>query len=262
MQQANPSQPAGNFDAAYYATGCGAEYVRNDFWLSFFDGIAGHIIDDIAPATVLDAGCAKGFLVEQLRRRGTPAWGVDISDYAISQAHDSIRTFCSVGSIAAPFERRYDLITCIEVVEHMPALEAARAIENLCAHSDDILFSSSPHDYAEVTHINVQPAEYWAEVFARHGFFHDLSFNATFITPWAIRFRRSSAPVHRIVRDYERHLSLLREENHQLRQAAQQQRNTGAIADLTRERDALRDLVARYEQGRFMRFMRWLKGAR
>jgi hypothetical protein len=258
MQQSN----APSFDASYYATGCGAEYVRNDFWLAFFDGIAGRICTDIAPATVLDAGCAKGFLIEQLRRRQVEAWGIDISDYAIGQAHESIRAFCKVGSITEPFDRTYDLIVCIEVVEHMPPADAARAIANLCAHTDDILFSSSPDDFAEATHINVQPAEHWAEAFARQGFFHDLSFDASFITPWAARFCRRSEPAHRIVRDYERRLSMLQEENRQLREAAQANRNTGTTADLIRERDALRDLVARYERGRFMRFMRWLKGGR
>ncbi|MFN3705667.1 MAG: class I SAM-dependent methyltransferase [Thermoflexales bacterium] len=129
---------AQHFDALYYATGCSMPYERNTEWLSFFGGIADRIVSDIQPRTVLDAECAMGFLVEALRERGVEAWGVDISPYAISQVHPSIREFCRVGSIAEPFERRYDLIVCIEVLEHMPAEEGERAIANLCAHSDDI----------------------------------------------------------------------------------------------------------------------------
>ena len=101
---------------------------------------------------------------------------------------------------------------CIEVVEHMPAQDAAAAIGNFCRHADDVLFSSSPLDYGETTHVNVRPPEYWAEQFARHGFIRDVDFDASFITPWAVRFRRSAEPLHRIVAGYERqHAPVLRE---------------------------------------------------
>ena len=59
------------FDAGYYATDCGRPYQRrSEWWLEFFGAIADRIISDIAPTTVLDAGCAMGFLVEALRARG------------------------------------------------------------------------------------------------------------------------------------------------------------------------------------------------
>jgi SAM-dependent methyltransferase len=255
------------FGERYYATGCGADYRRNEGWLRFFSTIAGHIVKDVHPATVLDAGCAMGFLVEALRAQGVEAWGVDVSDYAISQVHPSVRAFCAVGSITAPFERTYDLITCIEVLEHLDKAEGQRAIENLCCHTDDVLFSSTPHDFTEATHFNVQPPEYWAEQFARHGFYHDLDFDATFLTPWAMRFRRRSDTAHRIARDYERHIWRLQQENQELRQALNAMRAaTGAthadadVDELRRERDALRELVRQYEQGKFIRLMRWWRG--
>ncbi len=64
------------YDAYYYATGCGQPYERNESWLRFFGGIADRIVSEIGPATVLDAGCALGFLVETLRERGVgpSAW--------------------------------------------------------------------------------------------------------------------------------------------------------------------------------------------
>ena len=69
---------------------------------------------------------------------------------------------------------------------------AERAIAHLCQASDDILFSSTPLDYREVTHFNVQPIEYWTYQFALHGFVRDVDFDASFITPWAVRFRRNA----------------------------------------------------------------------
>jgi hypothetical protein len=272
---ADPQRPT--FDATYYATGCGQPYVRNAFWLADRDRIAQRIVQDIGPTSVMDAGCAMGFLVERLRAHHVDAWGVDISEYAIAQAHDSVKAFCRVGSVADPFGQRFDLIVTIEVLEHMPQPEAERAIANLCAHSNDVLFSSSPDDYAEATHINVQPPEYWVEQFARHGFYADLDFDASFITHWAVRFRKTNAPPQRVAKEYARKLWLLHRENTDLRRATAQlrqqlanaQTQTPSLADiehlnnqittLGHERDQMRQRVQAYERGKFMRFMRWLK---
>ncbi len=217
----SPAPYADAYDADYYAHNCGERPYRRDAeWLAFFQAVADRIVEGIGPRTVLDAGCAMGFLVETLRGRGVEAWGVDISDYAIAQAHPSVLPFVQVGSITTPFGRRYDLITCIEVLEHMPPAEAPAAIANLCAHADDILFSSSPLDRRELTHLNVQPPEYWTEIFAQHGFYRDVDFDASVLTAWAVRFRRGVAdkpdprPLFaRVAAAYERRLWHLVEEN-------------------------------------------------
>ena len=193
-----------SFDAYYYAHCCGDPYTRSDALLKFFDGIADRIVSDIAPASVLDAGCAIGLLVEKLRARGVEAFGMDVSSYAIGQVDPGVRPWCQHGSIAEEFPRNYDLIVSIEVLEHMPVREAEAAIANICRHTGDVIFSSSPLDYKEPTHVNVHPPEYWAAEFARHGLFRDVDFDASYITPWAARFRRRTEPLHRIVRDYER----------------------------------------------------------
>lgn len=195
---------ASQFDAFYYAHCCGKPYERNPEWLTHFGRLADRIVADMRPSRVLDAGCAIGLLVETLRDRGVDAWGVDLSDYAIGQAPEHIRSYCRAGSIADPFDGRFDLIVCIEVAEHMPPAEAERAIANFCTHADDVLFSSSPSDHREPTHINVHPPEHWAELFARQGFIRDVDYDASYITPWAARFQRSSAPLHRVVRELER----------------------------------------------------------
>ncbi len=236
--------PQALFNASYYALGCGAPYRRDEAWLGFFGGVAERIVAEIGPGTALDAGCALGLLVEQLRARGVDAEGVDISEFAVASAHESVREHVRVGSVAAPFGRRYDLIVCIEVLEHMPKAEAEAAVANFCAHSDDVLFSSSPLDYKEATHFNVNPPEYWAALFARHGLFRDVDFDAAFITPWAVRFRRSGAPVQRVVRDYERRLWELRRENDDLRAGAVEQRGALAAAADARVRAALLEVAA------------------
>lgn len=223
------------YDAHYYAHDCGEVYERNEKWLNFFGAIAERIVSDIAPHTVLDAGCAMGFLVECLRERGVEAFGVDISDYAIQNVYPTIKPYCRVGSIAHSLPQKYDLIVSIEVLEHIPREEAEQAIINLCQYTDDILFSSTPFDYKEVTHLNVHAPEYWAEQFARQGFIRDVDFDASFITPWAVRFRRSSEPLPRIIQEYERRFWLLWKENVDLRELSANMVNQLKHCEQTRE---------------------------
>lgn len=205
------------YDAHYFAHGCGVPYERNEHWLTFFTAIAEVIARDMQPRTVLDAGCAMGFLVEKLRERDIEAYGVDISEYAIENVHESVRPYCWQGSITDPFPRAYDLIVCIEVVEHMRPWDAEQAIENMCLHAEEVIFSSTPFDYRESSHFSVRPPEHWASLFAQQGFYRDVDFDASFVTPWAGRFRRRRDPVARILGEYERRFWLLWKENTDLR---------------------------------------------
>ena len=45
---------------------------------------------------VLDVGCAKGFLVEDLRNFGVDAYGIDVSQYAIDCASEAIKPYLTV----------------------------------------------------------------------------------------------------------------------------------------------------------------------
>jgi len=142
--------------------------------------------------------------VEALRKRGVEAYGIDISEYAIDHVHEDIKEYCWVGSVTEPLPQSYDLIVCIEVLEHLQPGESQQAIANLCQYTDDILFSSTPSDYGEATHYNVQPPEYWAESLARLSYFRDVDFDASFITAWATRFRKRRETLIRLIREYER----------------------------------------------------------
>lgn len=225
----------------YYSIYTGNQaHGRTDAWLRFFGKVAEKIIADIAPGTVLDAGCMSGLLVESLRRRGVEAYGVDDSDLAVLNIHPEIRPYCHGGSIAAPFSQRYDLIITIEVIGRIPPQQSELVVANLCQHSDDILFSSSPANYAEIPHFNVQPMEHWAALFAKQGFFRDVDFDASFITPWAVRFRKMSEPVHRIVGGYERRMWYLQQDR-----IANRQLNLEQCQQLAERDRTIRELQAR-----------------
>lgn len=226
--------------------------------------MADRIVSGIAPRRVLDAGCALGLLVESLRTRGVEAFGLDVSTFAIANVHDSVKAFCRCASATEDLTEHYDLITSIEVLEHMPPADGEAAVANFCRHTSDVLFSSSPIDYREATHVNVQPPEHWAEQFARHGFLRDVDFDASFVTPWAVRFTKRSDPLPRIVRDYERRYSELALERNELRDSAiQLQRTLGDLEAVRTELAQAKDRIFHMERSAFWKLRRlWVRLSR
>lgn len=82
-----PGHPAGY---TFYERTAG-----EDWWL-----MATRILLDKLPLKgkkVLEIGCAKGFLIQELRARGVKAYGIDVSEYAIAQAPDEVKKYIKIG---------------------------------------------------------------------------------------------------------------------------------------------------------------------
>lgn len=246
-----PLDPSRIYGARYYAHDLGVPYEFTDHWRAFFGGIADHVINELAPKTALDAGCAKGFFVHALRERGVDASGFDVSPTAIEAAPGEIRAHVRVGSLLDPIAERVDLITCIEVIEHLDPADVRTAVANLCAATDRILLSSSPDDFEEPTHTCVLPPERWTRLFAEQGFFRDFRHDASYMTPWAVLYVRGEPSLLDVVLDYDRELWQLRREVIGQRQRLLEQhlaledaggRGAATVADVE-ELLRLRDLV-------------------
>ena len=176
---------------------------ESDHWRGFFQQVADRLVGIANPATVLDVGCAKGLLVQALREKGVVATGLDISPHAVETAHPDVREHLSVASVTEPIEGRYSLVTCIEVLEHMSPGPAQQAIDRITDITDRVLFSSSPSDHREPTHINTKPTAEWAAAFAERGFFRRTDVDLTFLTSWAVLFERADLTVHELAHRYE-----------------------------------------------------------
>jgi hypothetical protein len=185
---------------------------ESEHWRTFFSGVAERIVGLLAPATAWDVGCAKGLLVQALAERGVDSRGSDISEYAVKGAHPDVVDRLTVHSATEPIPGRYDLVTCVEVLEHMAPEDAQRAIDVMCDATDRILFSSTPNDFGEATHVNVHPTAQWAAWFAERGFYRDVDADVTFLAPWAVLFERVELPARSIVERYERLLAPVRDE--------------------------------------------------
>jgi 2-polyprenyl-3-methyl-5-hydroxy-6-metoxy-1,4-benzoquinol methylase len=87
---------------------------------------------------VLDLGCGGGFLVNALAERGVDATGLDGSDHAIERARANAGggqfTRADIGASGLVGEAVFDVVTMIDVIEHLPdPVEALRWAAGLTA---------------------------------------------------------------------------------------------------------------------------------
>lgn len=185
------------YDENYYRSHCGQlPYDRSEpHWAKFFGNVATQLIDAFAPTTVFDAGCAHGFLMEAFWDHGVEAHGRDISHFAIDQVREDVRDYAKQGSLTDPIVGKYDLLTCIEVLEHMTEEDGRIALAHLCSASDLILFSSSPDDFEEPSHINVRPILWWLQRFAELGFAPVEEYSAADLTWHAFVVRKTAGSI-------------------------------------------------------------------
>ncbi|WP_299952278.1 class I SAM-dependent methyltransferase [uncultured Modestobacter sp.] len=209
-----------DYSAFYFDGHLGPPYTYEEpHWKQFFGAVADAVVATFAPARTYDAGCAIGLFVRALLERGVDARGGDISEFAVAGAPDGLRERLEVRDLTRPFTERYDLVSCIEVLEHMSPPDAQRAIGNLCAAADTLLISSTPDDFTEPTHINVRTPASWAADFARHGFFRRTDVDASFLSPWAVVYEKAELTPVELVARYEALVSPLSREVVAKRQA-------------------------------------------
>lgn len=105
------------------------------------------------PGRVLDVGCGVGHVVLGLRQAGIEAWGVDYSQAFLSLAKPEVQPFLRQGdALELPFPpESFDLVLCMELLEHLPPSYVGRAISELVRVSKGRVFvtvpSYGPNDY-------------------------------------------------------------------------------------------------------------------
>jgi hypothetical protein len=67
-------------------------------------------------------------------------------------------------------DRRFDLVLCLEVAEHLEGAQAEILIDSLVCHSDVVLFSGAAPGQPGQHHVNCQWPEYWQHLFNTRGY--------------------------------------------------------------------------------------------
>lgn len=125
----------------------------------------------------LDVGCGQGLLIEPLvTRHSKDSYGFEGSADALEFMAPEVRPRVQTRTVdQLSVDRSYDLVSCVEVLEHVPELESDRAVEFITRSARNfVYFSAAIPGQAGIGHINCQPSLFWILAFQRHGFALDL----------------------------------------------------------------------------------------
>jgi SAM-dependent methyltransferase len=110
------------------------------------------LVEGVAPRDrtprILDIGCAFGAFLSEV----DPGWkrfGIDVSEFAIDRAARALpdATFARADITEIPFPGPFDVITALDVIEHVPSLDqAASSIKAKLSGDGCILFVVPVYD--------------------------------------------------------------------------------------------------------------------
>ena len=105
----------------------------------------------LAGKNVIDIGCGGGILSESMARKGTKVTGIDLSEKALKVADlHSLESgvpvrykLIAAEDMAAQEAGQYDVVTCMEMLEHVPdPLSIVRAAATLVKPGGQVFFST------------------------------------------------------------------------------------------------------------------------
>jgi SAM-dependent methyltransferase len=130
------------------------------------------LLADLEINSVLDVGCGQGAWLSVWREHGvSDIKGID-GNYVDLDRLKIPREHFIVGDLRKSFclGRRFDLVQCLEVAEHIPETSSRSLITSLTRHAELVLFSAAAKGQGGENHINEQTYEYWRRLFAENDY--------------------------------------------------------------------------------------------
>lgn len=114
--------------------GYGGFHYHSRFWQPVVPDLVEHF-GLKAGSSLLDVGCAKGFMLYDLMALvpGIELAGIDVSEYAIENAKEEVKPLLRIGSAEAlPFEdNSFDVVMSINTVHNLEEAECAKALQEI-----------------------------------------------------------------------------------------------------------------------------------
>ena len=184
------------FDRDYYEDGLctGVSCYDNYRWIpSLTFPLAHHIVVNLGinkDEVIVDYGCAKGYLVNAMRKLGYQCYGLDISEYAISKVPSEVKSKCFLLSDEISFkdiDEDIDWLISKDVLEHMSEEDIDLLLEEANKRNVKKMFHvvplgdngkfRIPEYHMDKTHIQIQDEFWWERKFVEYGWNVKISFS-------------------------------------------------------------------------------------
>lgn len=127
---------------------------------------------ELAGRAVLDVGCGGGLLTESLARAGANATGADLSGTALEQARAHAREQAldieyleqDANALAGQRPEAFDVVTCMELLEHVPDFAALLGDCERLLRPDGSLFASTLNRTVSAFMLAIVGAEHLAGI--------------------------------------------------------------------------------------------------
>lgn len=125
---------------------CKPLHLMNPVRANYIDGQSA-----VAEKTLLDIGCGGGLLAEAMAQRGAQVTAIDLSEealqvarlHALESALSIDYQLSSAEAFAQTHPQAFDLVTCLEMLEHVPEPDSVvAAAAALCAPGGAVYFST------------------------------------------------------------------------------------------------------------------------
>ncbi len=133
--------------------------------------IAPLILKLFAPKTVVDVGCGTGTWAKAYQDAGARILAIDglhvrddqlVIDTGEFERHDLTQPL--------RLDRRFDLVNCLEVAEHLPGARAKTFVDDLGRLGDIVIFSAAVPGQGGTHHLNERWPSFWISLFSANGF--------------------------------------------------------------------------------------------
>lgn len=138
-------------------------------------GIVAEAILELVPfRSVIDVGCANGFLVESFLEAGKEARGIELSPHVVEVLPPRLDSAIDIGDFSAA-GGSWDLVCCTEMAEHIPPERSRELVKKLASLAKEhIYFTAAPVGQGGRGHINCRSHLEWLDWFALEGWVFDV----------------------------------------------------------------------------------------
>lgn len=183
-----------SYDKDYWENGRGSNYGGEnpaytlENYLPQKQRIANKIISLIGiPKTAICFGAGRGFQMIPLKHMGVDAYGIDKSKYAVDTAPEDVKDKLFHGDVSdnaymmGEFHiNQFELVTCFDVLEHIPVPELYSAILHAIRLSSNFVMINMPLKNidddpdessfsTDVTHVSIYSPSWWITQFLKIG---------------------------------------------------------------------------------------------